>query len=151
MRVCPANLLPQELYLHSRTRDFDRAQEFDLFDCIECGCCSYVCPSHLPLVHYYRFAKSEIGEREREREASDLARRRFEFRQERLEKEKRERTERQAAKRARVTSKAPASEKKAAIDAAVERARAKHTEPGKAATERAEPVRDRPGTVDRSE
>ncbi|MEA3411228.1 MAG: electron transport complex subunit RsxC [Pseudomonadota bacterium] len=125
VRVCPAGLLPQELYRHAKAREFDRVQEFNLFDCIECGCCSYVCPSHLPLVHYYRFAKSEIGEREREREASDVARRRFEFRQERLEREKRERAERQARKRAKVAVQASAPEKKAAIDAAVERSRAR--------------------------
>jgi ferredoxin len=48
----------------SRARkNFGKAQEYHLFDCIECGCCAYVCPSHIPLVDYYRFAKSEIWAR----------------------------------------------------------------------------------------
>ena len=50
-----------------------------IFDCIECGCCSFVCPSRIPLVQYFRFAKSEIWAREREKNASDGAKARFEF------------------------------------------------------------------------
>jgi Na+-translocating ferredoxin:NAD+ oxidoreductase RnfC subunit len=26
-------------------------------DCFECGACAYVCPSHIPLVQYFRVAK----------------------------------------------------------------------------------------------
>ena len=50
-----------------RRANFGKAQEYNLFDCIECGCCSYVCPSHIPLVHYYRFAKSEIWAHEKDK------------------------------------------------------------------------------------
>ena len=42
-RVCPANLLPQQLYWYARAKDFDQIQQYKLFDCIECGCCTYVC------------------------------------------------------------------------------------------------------------
>ncbi len=31
---------------------------FHLNDCFECGCCSYVCPSGIPLVQYFRIAKA---------------------------------------------------------------------------------------------
>jgi ferredoxin len=48
-------------------KNFGKAQEYHLFDCIECGCCSFVCPSHIPLVDYFRFSKSEIWAREREK------------------------------------------------------------------------------------
>jgi electron transport complex protein RnfC len=34
------------------------AEEYHLDDCFECGCCSYVCPADIPLVHYFRIAKS---------------------------------------------------------------------------------------------
>jgi electron transport complex protein RnfC len=94
--VCPAGLLPQQLYWYAHARDFDRVQDYKLFDCIECGCCAYVCPSHIPLVQYYRFAKTEIWDLERERHKSDLARQRHEFRIERLEREKRELAARRA-------------------------------------------------------
>ncbi|MGC2164555.1 MAG: electron transport complex subunit RsxC [Gallionella sp.] len=96
--VCPADLQPQDLYWYSRAREFGKAQSFSLFDCIECGACSYVCPSHIPLVQYYRFAKSEIHAREREKQAADSARVRHEFRQLRIEREKQEKAEKLAAK-----------------------------------------------------
>ena len=34
------------------------AESHHLNDCFECGCCSYVCPSNIPLVQYFRVAKS---------------------------------------------------------------------------------------------
>jgi electron transport complex protein RnfC len=34
------------------------AKQFHLNDCFECGCCSYVCPSNIPLVQYFRIAKT---------------------------------------------------------------------------------------------
>ncbi len=58
--VCPAKLLPQQLYWHSRSKEYEKVEEYNLFDCIECGCCSAVCPSQIPLVQYYRASKSEI-------------------------------------------------------------------------------------------
>lgn len=97
--VCPANLLPQQLYWYAGSKDYDRAIEYNLFDCIECGCCAYVCPSQIPLVQYYRYAKSDIWEIERERKKSDIARKRYERRLERLEKQKREREEKLKKKR----------------------------------------------------
>ncbi len=127
VRVCPAQLLPQELYRYAQARDFDRTEEYHLFDCIECGCCAYVCPSNIPLVQYYRFAKNEIGALERHKAAAELARYRYETRKQRLAREERERAERSAKKKALLITqdnniKDP---KKATIKAAVERVKAK--------------------------
>ncbi len=97
--VCPARLLPQQLYWHSRARAHDRAREFHLFDCIECGCCNAVCPSHIPLVQYYRAAKSEIRAKQRAQFRSDRARARFEFREKRLALIKQQNEERKRRKR----------------------------------------------------
>jgi len=97
--VCPANLLPQQLYWYSASRSLERAVEFSLFDCIECGCCAYVCPSKIPLVQYYRAAKSEVWDQERQRKKADIARERHEQRTARLEKQQRERDERLRKKR----------------------------------------------------
>ncbi len=117
--ACPVELLPQQLYWHARAKDFDKIQEFSLFDCIECGCCAYVCPSNIPLVHYYRFAKSEIRAQQEKKRKADIARERHRKREERLAREKAERKARHARKR-------PATDesKKAAIKAALERAKA---------------------------
>jgi electron transport complex protein RnfC len=97
-RACPADLQPFEMYWFARAKDFGKAQSYDLFDCIECGCCSYVCPSHIPLVDFFRFAKSEIWERERHKHDADQARARHEFKEFRLEREKKEKAAKLAAK-----------------------------------------------------
>ncbi|WP_018233758.1 electron transport complex subunit RsxC [Thioalkalivibrio thiocyanodenitrificans] len=127
-RVCPAQLLPQQLYWYARAKDFDKTQDYNLFDCIECGCCAYVCPSNIPLVQYYRYAKTEIWAQERERRKADIARERHEFRQQRLEQEEREKAERMARKKAALAARNGEDgddPKKAAIQAALERAKAR--------------------------
>ena len=122
--VCPAQLLPQQLYWYSRSKDLEKTQEYNLFDCIECGCCSWVCPSHIPLVQYYRFAKTETWAQEKEKQAAEEARRRHEARVERLERLERERKERLRKKKDTLHKKTAGSDadpKKAAIEAAVKR------------------------------
>ena len=111
--VCPAQLLPQQLYWHSRAREFDKAQEYALFDCIECGCCAQVCPSQIPLVQYYRFAKTEIWAEEREKRKADAARERFEARKLRLEREE---AEREAARQRKKAALAAAKQERGAQD-----------------------------------
>ena len=107
--ACPHELQPFELYWFSRARNFGKTQEYNLFDCIECGCCSYVCPSHIPLVQYFRFAKSEIWTRERDKSQADAAKARFEFRNEREEREKAEKAERLARAAAAKATEKPAA------------------------------------------
>lgn len=134
--VCPATLLPQQLYWFSKSREFDKALSHNLLDCIECGACSYVCPSNIPLVQYYRFAKGEIRLEEHERTASDHARQRFEARQARLEQEEAEKEAKRiaraeaaaAAKKAKDADGDKAKEvdpKAAVVQAALERAKAR--------------------------
>lgn len=114
--ACPASLLPQQIYWHARDRDLDGAEDHDLFDCIECGCCDVVCPSHIPLVQYFRAAKTEIWQRRRERRKSDIARERYEQRQARLEREARERKKRLEEKKAAASRKQGGGEVKSEID-----------------------------------
>ncbi len=135
--VCPAYLLPQQLYWYSKAKEFDRAEAHNLFDCIECGACAYVCPSNIPLVQYYRFAKGEIRKAEHERILAERSRERFESRKERLareeqEKEARRKARREAAALAQAEKKAaaargekPADPRADEVKAAVERVRAK--------------------------
>lgn len=127
--ACPVCLEPEQLYWYAQAKDFGKAQEYDLFDCIECGCCAYVCPSRIPLVDFFRFAKSEIWSRERDKKAADAARERHERRLARLEREKKERAEKLAQKLAAGSGTAAtdteAQAKRAAIAAAIERAKAK--------------------------
>lgn len=96
--VCPASLLPQQLFWYAQAEDFDRLESHNLFDCIECGACSYVCPSTIPLVQYYRAAKGSIRLHEIEKEKSDRSRQRFEFRQQRIAKEEAEKEAKRVAR-----------------------------------------------------
>lgn len=84
VNVCPAHLLPQELLAYSKAKDFPEIRALHLFDCIECGCCAYICPSNIPLVQYYRQAKRDVAEHEKQQDKHDHARTRFEARNERL-------------------------------------------------------------------
>ena len=131
VEVCPAKLLPQQLYWYASTNNSERAAEYHLFDCIECGCCSYVCPSQIPLVQYYRSAKSEIWAQEADRKKSDAARQRHEARLFRLQQQKQERDEKLRIKREALNKKKGKTEeieidsKKAAIAEALARVKKK--------------------------
>jgi len=114
-QACPANLLPQQLYWYAQAEDFDRLENHNLFDCIECGACTFVCPSAIPLVQYYRAAKTEIRRKEAEKQKSDRARERFEQRKERIAKAEAEKeAKRLARKKAAEAVKAQMEEPKAA-------------------------------------
>ncbi|MCK4705593.1 MAG: electron transport complex subunit RsxC, partial [Gammaproteobacteria bacterium] len=122
---------PQQLYWYASTNNSERAAEYHLFDCIECGCCSYVCPSQIPLVQYYRSAKSEIWALEADRKKSNAARQRHEARLFRLEQQKQERDEKLRIKREMLNKKKGKTEeieidaKKAAIAEALARVKKK--------------------------
>lgn len=60
IEVCPVGLLPNMISVCAEQLAFGEAEDFHPFDCIECGCCSYVCPSYRPLVQMIRFAKTEV-------------------------------------------------------------------------------------------
>ncbi|WP_417285983.1 electron transport complex subunit RsxC [Cobetia marina] len=109
-QACPAELLPQQLYWFSKSREFDKAELYNLADCIECGACSYVCPSQIPLVQYYRFAKGEIRTAQHDARKSERARHRFEFKQARMARE-------EAEKEAKRQQRAQAAQKAAAARA----------------------------------
>jgi len=58
---CPMSLNPSMLGLLAKNKEYSSmVNEYYLKDCFECGVCSYVCPSHIPLVQYFRLAKSFI-------------------------------------------------------------------------------------------
>lgn len=126
--ACPASLLPQQMFWHSKAKEYDKAQEYNLFDCIECGACAYVCPSEIPLVHYYRKAKADIRLQQQEKDKAEKARIRFEQRKERLQKDKeaREQKHRLAAEaRKKAMAKGGGGGAKDKVAAALARAKAK--------------------------
>ena len=72
--ACPIFLNPSMLGLLAKNRDYDRmVSDYNLMDCFECGSCSYVCPSHIPLVQYFRIAKGIARERQAEARKKEQA------------------------------------------------------------------------------
>jgi electron transport complex protein RnfC len=58
--VCPAYLMPQEIWAAALHGELDALEPLGLYDCIECGCCDVVCPSHIPLVESFRVDKRSV-------------------------------------------------------------------------------------------
>lgn len=54
VEACPARIHPAGLLEAAQRNDLAMAHRFGLRSCIDCGICSYVCPSHLPLLQSIR-------------------------------------------------------------------------------------------------
>jgi electron transport complex protein RnfC len=89
-------LNPEALFFALVQDDFAAARTARLDACSECNRCVEICPSHIPLLDWFRWGKSELAERAR----ADEARRRFEARNARLARVRAER----AARRREVPS-----------------------------------------------
>ena len=61
--ACPVFLNPSALGMLSRVGRHDDMLAFHILDCMECGACSYVCPSNIPLVQRFRVSKGILRER----------------------------------------------------------------------------------------
>jgi electron transport complex protein RnfC len=105
--VCPVKLQPQQLFWYACADDERKLRELGLTDCIECGCCDLVCPSHIPLTYDFRMAKARIRELDDEKARAERARRRFEARNERLQREQQEREAELAAQKERARNAGP--------------------------------------------
>jgi electron transport complex protein RnfC len=69
--ACPIFLNPSELGILAGHHEYARmAEEFHLMDCFECGACSFVCPSHIPLVQEFRAAKTAVRKAAQAEQAS---------------------------------------------------------------------------------
>lgn len=81
--VCPVRLQPQDLLRAAKSRDFDSLERLALTDCIECGCCDVVCPSHIALTQAFVEAKRDYQSFGREHDLTDRAFERFQQRERR--------------------------------------------------------------------
>ncbi len=71
--ACALHLNPSMLGQLAAKREYQvMEEEFHLNSCFECGSCSYVCPSNIPLTQYFRIAKNLNRERHAA-EAEELA------------------------------------------------------------------------------
>ena len=58
--ACPMELQPGILSAQIEALKFDLAEKWHVMDCIECGCCAYICPAGRPLVQHMRRAKGVV-------------------------------------------------------------------------------------------
>ncbi|MGE5894665.1 MAG: RnfABCDGE type electron transport complex subunit C, partial [bacterium] len=58
--ICPMGLMPSMLSVYAEKGRYEECKEYNLFDCFECGCCTYVCPAKRPIVQLVRLAKSMV-------------------------------------------------------------------------------------------
>lgn len=107
--VCPVQLLPQQLFWYTCADNEQKLREYGLTDCIECGCCDLVCPSHIPLTFDFRMAKARIQEQADEKARAERARKRFEARNDRLDREQRQRNDELASQKAMARQAGPAA------------------------------------------
>ncbi|MBU0622547.1 MAG: electron transport complex subunit RsxC [Gammaproteobacteria bacterium] len=119
VRACPVGLLPLEMAAHIRAADLTGAVALGLKDCIACGSCSYVCPAHIPLVHFFNYAKGDLAAQERSKLKQEATKKLADARLERIARIERERAEAAARRKAAREAKERAA-KEAAAKAAEE-------------------------------
>ena len=60
VQACPVHLIPSRLSIIAEAQDWKKAEDFGVNDCIECGCCTYVCPSKRPIVQFIKTTKMKL-------------------------------------------------------------------------------------------
>ncbi|MCW8970848.1 MAG: hypothetical protein OQK23_06275, partial [Rhodospirillales bacterium] len=81
-----------------------------LNDCLSCGSCSYACPSHIPLVQYFNYAKGRMKIVEVEKQQQEVHKRLSEQRAVRLEREMQKKKEMLAQRKAEAEARRKAKE-----------------------------------------
>lgn len=68
--ACPVFLNPSTLGSLARMARYEEMLGYHIMDCMECGACSYVCPSNIPLVQRFRVAKGMLREKQAREKAA---------------------------------------------------------------------------------
>jgi electron transport complex protein RnfC len=58
--ACPMSITPCHIAQACEYDRFDEAQYYGMMDCIECGSCTYVCPTRRHLVQYIKYGKRVV-------------------------------------------------------------------------------------------
>ena len=54
------HLTPLFMNMFAKSPPWSEVEEYRIMDCMECGCCQYICPARIPLVQQFRTAKFAI-------------------------------------------------------------------------------------------
>ena len=71
--ACPMGLNPTRMFKLLDHQEYEAAMAAGLLDCKECGCCSYSCPAHIPLVQGMKGGKFELRRRKARKDAAAKA------------------------------------------------------------------------------
>ena len=101
-------LMPFQMGALSRVSDYESLQDYGIDNCLFCGACSFVCPSHIPLVQQFMHSRGQINAQRSMAKKMALAKELSAARNDRLAKEV------AAKKVAKAAAKAAKEAKKAA-------------------------------------
>ncbi|MBO4370442.1 MAG: electron transport complex subunit RsxC [Paludibacteraceae bacterium] len=71
IQACPMGLEPYLLYKKALRQDWDFMEAHHIMDCMECGCCTFTCPSRQPLLDYIRVGKATVANNIRARKSNE--------------------------------------------------------------------------------
>ncbi|SFM48723.1 electron transport complex subunit RsxC [Thermodesulforhabdus norvegica] len=57
VHVCTLGIAPTRVVKYIRAGKWSEAKKAGLLNCMECGCCAFICPSRIPLVQWLRYGK----------------------------------------------------------------------------------------------
>jgi H+/Na+-translocating ferredoxin:NAD+ oxidoreductase subunit C len=57
---CPMYLVPSKLAAFGENAKYSEFEEWGGEDCMECGCCTFVCPAGIPIVQWIKLAKLKL-------------------------------------------------------------------------------------------
>lgn len=58
--ACPMGLNPAFLMRDTAYKDWEALESNHIYDCIECGSCSFICPANRPLLDHIRIGKGRV-------------------------------------------------------------------------------------------
>ncbi len=58
--ICAMKLCPSRMVKYYKEGNYEKADKWQVLNCVECGCCSFSCPAQIHLVHYIRLCKAEV-------------------------------------------------------------------------------------------
>jgi electron transport complex protein RnfC len=68
--TCPMKLVPTRIATLAEYDMLDEAEKLGILDCMECGTCTYICPSNRNLVHWIKFGKLGLLEAQKKAKAT---------------------------------------------------------------------------------
>ena len=69
LNTCPFGINPAGIARAYDKKDCETMEKLGANLCMECGCCSFVCPAHIPLVQKNKLAKLAIREEKAKEES----------------------------------------------------------------------------------